>query len=61
MTDFATGEFRCPKCNGRIFKCYPQTQTVGAKIQTWEYTCVECNTVTALTIQDWRDEYGNEI
>lgn len=55
MTDFATGVFKCPKCGGTVFKCYPQTQIVGAKTMTWEYTCIKCLTVTALTVEDWKE------
>lgn len=54
MTDFATSDFRCPRCGNMVFRCYPQTVCVGKKVNTWEYTCTKCGTVTALTVEDER-------
>lgn len=54
MTDFATSYFKCPKCGHDVFTSYPQTQTVGARKRTWEYTCTRCGCTTAIKEVDWR-------
>lgn len=50
--DFASGYFTCPYCGNGVFRCYPQTVRVGAKMQTWEYTCTKCNMVTAMVQEE---------
>ena len=51
--DFANGYFTCPKCRYDVFKCYPQTVDVNARINTWEYTCAKCGKAVAIRVMDW--------
>lgn len=56
--DFATKYFTCPYCGNGMFRCYPQTVIVGAKVQTWEYTCTKCNKTMALVVENQGAEDG---